>query len=254
MRFETPLVAGRLIKRYKRFFVDVQLDGDGEVVTAHCPNTGSLRGCLQSGAPVLLQPVDDPKRKLRWTWRMVHTGDSWVGIDSALANRLVTDALQAGHLPALSGYERILPEVPYGGDGRSRIDLLLSTGGRQLPGKGSARARYEDDERTYVEVKSTTMTLEREGRRLGAFPDAVTERGRKHLRELLAVVQAGHRAAMVFAVQRSDCEAFVPADAIDPAYGQALREVCAQGVEAYALAAELDPHGVELRRPLEVLL
>jgi len=259
MKFANPLTEARLVRRYKRFFLDAELD-DGTVVTAHCPNTGSLLGCLKEGSPVLLEPSDNPKRKLRWTWRMVRVGRSWVGIDSALANRLVTDALGAGLIPQLADYERLVPEVAYGAEGRSRIDLLLSSGGQPPVAPAGARAKakgralYEGDARTYVEVKSTTMAQRVDGRTLGSFPDAVTARGLKHLHELMGVVDAGHRAAMVFAVQRSDCEAFVPADAIDPAYGEALREALSHGVEAYALGAQLGPKQIRLNKPLPIEL
>lgn len=252
MRFDPPLTEGTFLRRYKRFFVDVRLD-DGQEVVAHCPNTGSLAGCLQEGARVLVEPAANPERKLRWTWKMVRIGRSWVGVDTGIANRLVADAIGAGALPALSGYERIVPEVKYGAEGRSRIDLLLSRGGEPRK-KGTSRAAllsYEGDERVYVEVKNTTLVTP-EGR--AAFPDAVTERGRKHLGELMQVVAEGQRAAMVFSVQRSDCEAFVPADDIDPAYGRALREAVEAGVEAYALAASIGPRQVRLHRPLAIEL
>lgn len=246
MRFEPPLQQGRFLRRYKRFFMDFEGE-DGEHYTAHCPNTGSLQGCLIEGAKVLVQPVDNPQRKLRFGWKAIQVGRTWVGVDSSLANGLVKGAIAAGSIPALSGYERVLPEVRYGRDGGSRIDLLLSRGGEPL-GKGR-RAGYAGDERVYVEVKSTTLALT-PGR--AAFPDAVTERGRKHLLELADVVSQGYRAAMVFCVQRDDCDAFVPADAVDPQYGQTLRQVLAQGVEAYAFAMAVTAHGIRLKRSLTI--
>lgn len=254
MQFDPHLVEGRFVRRYKRFFVDVELS-DGRTVTAHCPNTGSLSGCLVPGAAALLQPAASATRKLAWTWKMIRVGDGWVGVDTSIANALVAEALTAGVLPELSGYERVLQEVPYGREGRSRIDLLLVCGGADTPAsRRGAAPPVPGERRLYVEVKNTTLVTEAQGRTLGAFPDAVTERGRKHLHELMGVVRDGQRAAMVFCVQRSDCEAFTAADFIDPAYASTLREALAAGVEAYALGARLDSTGVTLvqRLPIEL--
>lgn len=250
MRFEPPLVKGTFLKRYKRFFADVEVDG--EVQVTHCPNTGSLRGCLAENAPALIQPVDNPSRKLRWTWKMIELDGGWVGVDTGIAVPLVGEAIASGLIPELGGYERCIPEVPYG-EQRSRIDLLLSRGGEPLKSRGK-RVLYEGDERVYVEVKNTTLTYERDGRRVGAFPDAVTARGLKHLEELMHMVDQGHRAAMVFSLQRNDCEAFVPADEIDPAYAKTFRVALKHGVEAYALAAETSPEEIRFVRqvPIEV--
>lgn len=250
MHFDPPLVPGSFLRRYKRFFVDVALDS-GEEVVAHCPNTGSLQGCLQPGAPVLVEPAQNPARKLRWTWKMIRLDGSWVGVDTGVANGLVHEAIAQGVIPELGGYDRVLPEVKYGAEGRSRIDLLLSRGGEPVGRRGRT---YEGDERIYVEVKNTTLTVGDPPRRRAAFPDAVTERGRKHLHELMAVVAQGHRAAMVYSIQRDDCDAFVPAVDIDPAYCGALVDAERAGVEVYALAASIDPHQVALNRRLPVEL
>lgn len=284
MRFEPPLTRGRFVRRYKRFFADVEL-ADGTTVVTHCPNTGSLRGCLVEGAPVLIMPASNPARKLRWTWIAIELDGVWVGVDTSRAESLVVDSLRAGVLPELAGYERVVQQVPYGVNGRSRVDIVLSRGGRpnaavKKPRRGEA---YVGDERVYVEVKNTTLIYdvddvadvadvadvvdvadvaeaakdddgERRSERRAAFPDAVTARGRKHLLELLDVVQKGQRAAIVFSVQRGDCEAFVPADAIDPAWSETLRDVVAKGVEAYALCGQLTPDGIELDRRLEIVL
>lgn len=254
MLFDPPLLEGRFLRRYKRFFMDAEL-ADGRTVTAHCPNTGSLSGCLLPGAAVALQPAASATRKLAWTWKLIHAGPSWVGVDTSIANALVAEALEAGALPELAGHEQTLHEVPYGREGRSRIDLLLVSGGvAPQKQKRVATEAAPGERRIYVEVKNTTLVTERGGRRLGAFPDAVTERGLKHLEELMHVVRGGQRAAMVFSVQRSDCEAFTPADDIDPAYAAGLRRALSEGVEAYALAARIDPQGVALvhRLPIEV--
>lgn len=233
MQFAVPLVSGRFIRRYKRFFVDVELEG-GELVVAHCPNTGSLMGCLVEGAPVLLEPAQNPARSLRYTWKFVRIGDSWVGVDTALAVPLVEHALATGALPELTGYGRIYREVKYGRDGASRIDLLLSRGGTVSETKAKKRTLPEGDERVYIEVKNTTLVQ----RDVALFPDAVTERGQKHLEELVHVKKLGHRAAMVYCVQRTDCRVFRPAEAIDPRYAELLRWAVTEGVEVYALRAE----------------
>ncbi len=261
MRFDPPLTRGRFVRRYKRFFADVEL-ADGTTVVTHCPNTGSLRGCLVEGAPALIMPASNPARKLRWTWIAIELDGVWVGVDTSRAESLVVDSLRAGVLPELAGYERVIQQVPYGVNGRSRVDIVLSRGGRpneavKKPRRGEA---YVEDERVYVEVKNTTLIYdvaaegERRSQRRAAFPDAVTARGRKHLLELLDVVNKGQRAAIVFSVQRSDCEAFVPADEIDPAWSETLREVVSKGVEAYALCGQLTPGGINLDRRLEIVL
>lgn len=253
MRFESPLLHGRFVRRYKRFFADFLVE-DGTTLTAHCPNTGSLKGCLLEGAPVAMAHVDNPKRKLKYTWKMIQADASWIGVDTSIANSLVQEAIEASVIPELAGYDRILSEVKYGQEGRSRIDLLLSRGGT-VPSAGKrARALPEGDERVYVEVKNTTLVYDQPNGRCAAFPDAVTERGLKHLGELIDVVAAGHRAAMVFSVQRQDCVRFVPADEIDPAYGSRLREAANAGVELYALAATISPEAIALDRLLPIEL
>jgi len=226
-------------------------------VVAHCPNTGSLQGCLVEGATAYLAPATDPARKLQWTWKLAQVGPAWIGVDTSIAPTLVHESISSGVLTELGGYARVVSEVRYGAEQGSRIDLLLARGGREPAGlkpAALARAQWDDEERVYVEVKNTTLRLDRDGVAQAAFPDAVTERGRKHLHELMHVIDQGHRAAMVFSVQRNDCTAFVPADAIDPAYGQALRQAVKHGVEIYALAATLDPAGVSLTTRLPVEL
>ncbi|MCB1956261.1 MAG: DNA/RNA nuclease SfsA [Rhodocyclaceae bacterium] len=233
MRFEDPLLEGRLIRRYQRFLADV--DTGSGVVTAHCPNTGSMAGCADPGLRVWLSPSRNPARKLAWTWEMVETqGGALAGIHTGRANGLVREAVEAGLLPALAGYGRFRPEVRYG-EG-SRIDWLL-----------------EADERApcFVEVKNVTAAVEGG---IGYFPDAVTERGRKHLHALQAEVAAGHRAALVFCVQRDDVAEVRPADHIDAAYGVALREAVSAGVEVFALGAALTPVGIVLERQLAVVI
>lgn len=229
-----PLSAGRLIRRYKRFLADVELD-DGRVVTAHSANTGSMMGCAEPGSRVWLSASDNPKRKLAWTWELVEAApDVVVGIHTGRANALVEEALRAGHVPALAGAVAIRREVRYGHN--SRIDLLLE---------------FADGPPCHVEVKN--VTLVEDG--IALFPDAVTTRGAKHLREMQAVVAAGGRAAMVYCVQRADARQLSSADAIDPAYGEGLRAARAAGVAAYALGAAPDPATgrIELTRVLPVV-
>lgn len=235
MRIPEPPVRGRLLKRYKRFLADVELK-DGTVVTAHCPNTGSLLGCVDPGNPVILRHSDDPKRKLAYTFQAVRVGGTWVNVHTGLPNALVAEAVEKGRVPELAGYDTARREVKYGKS--SRIDLLLE------------RAGELEVERCYVEVKSTTLALGG----VGLFPDAVTERGRKHLGELAAMVAEGHRAVQLFVVSRDDVRRFRPADHIDPAYGTALREAADAGVELLAYTTRVLPSSLVLDRRIEVEL
>jgi sugar fermentation stimulation protein A len=227
-----PLISGRLIKRYKRFLADIELE-DGSVVTAHCPNSGSMKGCDHPGAPVKLSISNNPDRKLPYTWELVMINDYWVGLNTMLPNRLTEEGILAGTIPELQGYDRLRREVPYGSE-RSRIDLLLE------------RA----DGRCFIEVKNVTMV---EGE-LALFPDAVTERGQKHLRELMEVVANGDRGVILFTVQRGDGQAVAPADRIDPAYGKLLRKAVDHGVEALAYRAMVTPEEIRLTGRLPVRL
>ncbi len=215
-----PLVEGVLLKRYKRFLADVQLD-DGQRVTAHCPNTGPMTGVLVRGGRVRLRHDPSPSRKLAWTWEQAqvdgHGGDPvWVGVNTALPNRLVRATIEAGCLePWLGPIAGMRAEVPYGVGRRSRIDLLLT------PAEGAADARP-----IYVEVKNTTWS---DGD-LALFPDTVTERGQKHLVELTALVP-GARAVLVPCLSRGDVTRFAPGDSVDPRYGELFRAAVAAGVE-----------------------
>lgn len=228
--WDTPLVAGTLIRRYKRFLSDVALD-DGGIVTAHCPNTGAMTGCDEPGARVWLSVSDNPRRKYRHTWELVETPTGMACIHSALANKVARRAVMQGRIRELRHFTGVSTEVKYG-EG-SRIDLLL-----------------HGERDCYVEVKSVTLAL---GGGLGVFPDAVSERGARHLRELVAVRRQGPRAVLLFAVFHGGIERVAPADAIDPVYGDTLREAMAAGVEVLAYGAEIGPAGISLRRPLPVL-
>ena len=233
MDFSEPLIPGTLLRRYKRFLADVELD-DGTTITAHTPNTGSMLGCAEPGFRVWLRDTANPKRKYRYAWEMVEVdGGALVGIDTGLPNKLVAEAVEQGVIAELQGYETIRPEVRYGRE-NSRADLLL---------EGEAG-------RCFVEVKNVTAAV---GDGVAVFPDAVSARGTKHLRELMDVVAQGDRAVMCFCVQREDVAEVRPADAIDPLYGATLREALAAGVEAIAYGAEVSPRGVRLARRLAVV-
>lgn len=230
MRFSQPLIPGRLVRRYKRFLADVVLE-DGRQVTAHCPNSGSMKTCAGPDWPVMLSVSGNPKRKLPYTLEMLHNGVCWIGVNTMRPNHLVREAVAAGRIPELAGYERIRSEVRYAG--RSRIDLLLETGGAPD---------------CYVEVKNVTLI---DGQGCYTFPDAVTERGRKHLEALGEMLVQGHRAVVFFLIQRSDASVFRPADEIDPAFGAALRKVMAEGLEVLVYRAEVSPTGIDIVESVE---
>lgn len=238
MRFPTPLVPGTLILREKRFLAHVRLD-DGREVIAHTNNTGAMRGCSEPGSRVWLSPAANPKRKLKWTWELVDVGGGVLaGINTILPNKLVAEAARTGAIDAFSSYDRVRTEVKYGAEG-SRVDVLLERG------DGGVGDRW------WIEVKNVTLV---DGAGHGSFPDSPTERGRKHLRELGVMVDAGERAGLLFVVQRSDIRDVSPADAIDPEYGAELRRVAARGVEVMAWQADVTVEGVVLARELSVRL
>ena len=215
-----PLTEGRIIRRYKRFLADVELP-DGKVVTAHCPNTGSMQGCWAPDAPVQLSHSDNPKRKLAWTLERVDMGNGWVGVHTGRSNPVVEEALREGRVPLLAGYPSIRREVYFDPAGfeRARFDLFLAGG-------VGADA--------WVEIKNVTL-WERDAL---IFPDAVTLRGRKHLMLLAEARRQGFRGVTVYALNRPEGSCFRPADEIDPAYGEVLRQVVSQGVEILALRIE----------------
>jgi sugar fermentation stimulation protein A len=231
MQLPDPLYNGRLIRRYQRFLADVELD-DGTSVTAHCPNSGSMKGCAAPGSPVLLSIAGNPKRRLKYTWELVQVNGEWVGINTGLPNRFVREGIEQGVIAELQGYPAIRPEVKYGGN--SRIDLLLSAPSGLC----------------YVEVKNVTLV---EGS-MALFPDAITTRGQKHLRELMEMVRLGHRGVIFFVVQRSDGESLAPADAIDAEYGRLLRLAAASGVEVLAYRAAVTPREIAITRRMPVIL
>jgi len=227
-----PFLRGTLLRRYQRFLTDVRLE-DGRVITAHCPNSGTMRTCSDPDSPVLVSASTNPRRRLAHTLELVWAGEAWVGVNTMTPNRVVAEAVAAGAIPPLAGYPRLRREVRYGDGGRSRVDLLLE----------DPTGRRPD---AYVEVKNTTL---RDGA-WAEFPDAVTDRGRKHLEDLEGVVGAGHRGVILFFVGRSDCSRFRPADPVDPAYGAALRRAAATGVEVLAWGVRFEPPVV---RPVGLL-
>lgn len=237
MKFASPLQSGRLIQRYKRFLCDVTLDS-GETVTATCPNTGSMQGLTTPGSRVWLSTSDNPKRKYAHTWELIEadagSGPTLVGINTNHPNAIVSEAIALGAIPELAGYPTLRREVKYGLN--SRIDILL-----ERPGEEAA---------AYVEIKNVHLMREPG---LAEFPDSKTERGAKHLRELAAMVEAGHRAVMLYLVQRADAVRFKLADDIDPAYVDAFNEAGAAGVEmlCYRTQISSDAINIDVRIPFD---
>lgn len=235
MRFDPPLEEARLLRRYKRFLADIETPS-GELLTIHCPNTGSMLNCLSEGCRVWFSRSSDPRRKLPGTWELSETPQGRLAcVNTGRANALVEEALRAGVITELAGFTALRREVPYGEE-RSRIDFRL-----EYPG-GLA----------YVEVKSVTLGYA--GTPVAAFPDAVTQRGSKHLRELAALARQGVRAVQLYCVNLSGIEAVRPAEEIDAAYGAALREAAQHGVEVLAYGAEVSPEAIRLNRKLAVQL
>lgn len=240
MHLEKPLQSGTLLKRYKRFLADI-ITEQGESITIHCPNTGSMKNCQEPGSRVWYSDSENPKRKYACTWELVEVDDEHiVGINTGRANKLVHEAINTGVIETLSGYQSLRTEVAYG-EQKSRIDLLLEG----LDDRADARC--------YVEVKNVSLGV---GGGLARFPDAVTTRGQKHLQELLHMQQQGHRAVLLFCVQHSGIQRIEPADDIDPEYGRLLREVASKGVEVLAYRADFDLNGssIALREQVPVIL
>lgn len=233
MRFQTPLVPARLIRRYKRFLADMVLEADGRQITAHCPNPGAMIGLAEPGARCWLEPNDDPRRKLGHAWRLVELpGGHMAGIDTMVPNRVVAEALRARAIAPLAPYAAFRPEVRYGA--RSRVDFLLTA--PDLPA-------------VWVEVKNVHL---RRVEDWAEFPDCVTRRGARHLGELAARVAAGDRAVMIFLVQRTDCARLRIAADLDPGYARAFDAARDAGVEMLALSTAITLDGVEARGVIPV--
>ncbi len=229
MRFSRPLVPGTLIRRYKRFLADVHLD-DGTVVTAHCANTGSMKGCSAPGSPVWLSEQHGRNRRLPYTWELIRVGRSLVGINTLAANRLAREGIETGVIRELQGYRSLRAEVPTRPG--SRLDFLLE----------------KPSQLCYVEVKNVTLMVDR----VALFPDAVSERGTRHLKELIRLRRRGHRAVLLFIIQRGPCASFRPADEIDAAYGRWLRRAARAGVEIYPYRARVTVQGIALREAVRL--
>lgn len=232
MEFPHPLVPARLLRRYKRFLADVELT-DGRIVTVHCPNPGSMLGLDMPGSEIWLAPAASPGRKLPYSWELIRVGDGLVGINTSHPNALAEEAIREDRIPELAAYERWRREVNYGVN--SRIDLLGERDG------GPA---------CYVEVKN--VHLKRSD--AAEFPDCVTARGAKHLRELTAMVARGQRAVMLYIVQRADCNRFSIAADIDPDYAAALKRAMQAGVEAICYSCRVDIAGISVAEPLPIVV
>jgi len=230
MNFDSPLQPARLIRRYKRFLADVIFD-DGQALTVYCPNTGSMLNCAESGSRIWMSHSDDAKRKYEHTWQLVETDPGTLAcIHSALANRVVKEAVLADQIAELKGYDQVQSEVRYGEE-KSRIDLLLS----------------REDEQCYIEIKCVTLHM---GEGLGLFPDAVSARGTKHLRELAAMKRQGHRAVLFFCVQNTAIDRVAAAVEIDALYAQTLLEVMAAGVEVLVYNTIISLESMTLKKAL----
>ncbi len=230
MFFSSPLIKGILIKRYKRFLADIQLES-GEVITAHCANSGAMLGITTPGSVVWVSFENSPQRKLKYSWHIVEVEQTCVGVNTSWPNFLMAEWILSGKIPPLAGYDQLRREVAYGKN--SRIDILL-----QSPDKPDC----------YVEVKNVHL---KRGE-VALFPDSVTTRGAKHLAELYDVVQKGQRAVMMYVIQRNDCSRFSLAEDIDPAYAIAAKKAFDFGVEAYACTCMVSPQSIEFDRFVDV--
>ena len=222
MKFDKPLTHGTLIQRYKRFLADVKLD-DGEKTTAHCTNSGSMKSCLEEGAEVYMTPVDDPKRKTKFTWEMIKINGSWVGINTNVPNRIAFEAVQNNKIEQLSGYDTVKREVTFE---NSRFDIYAEN----------------SQEKAFIEVKNVTL---KDGK-FARFPDAVTKRGKKHLKSLMRVKEQGMRAVMLYVIQRKDIDIFAPAGDIDPEYAEILVQAFRKGVEIIPVQASVTPEEIKI--------
>lgn len=232
MFFPEPLVRGYLVKRYKRFLADIELE-DGGLITAHCPNTGAMQGLTNPGTPVWVSHSSNPSRKLAHTWQMAEVEGTFVGMNTANPNPLVEEAIRSSVISELQGYQSLRREVSYGKN--SRIDFLLENPSEPF---------------TYVEVKNVHM---KRGK-VAAFPSSVTTRGAKHMQELSEMVRQGHKAYVVYVVQRNDCEGFQIATDIDPDYGQETLNAIENGVMPLVYACEVSPEGIRITNPLNFIL
>ena len=232
MKLPVKTTTGTILKRYKRFLADITLDS-GEIVVAHVPNTGSMETCWEPGWKVILSESDNPNRKLKYTLEMLHNGTTWIGVNTGNPMKIVMEALKNKMIPELALYDDIKPEVKIGD---SRIDLLL---------------KNSNKEECYVELKNVTLLGDNN---VALFPDSVSDRGSKHLHELMKIKKSGTRAVMLFIIQRQDVNHFSPAHLIDPAYAKNLKEAYQNGVEILCYQCDLSPDGIELKGRLNFTL
>lgn len=230
MKFKTTLHSGIFQKRYKRFFADIKM-GE-EIIVAHCANTGTMKSCLAEGWQALMSFHDSPTRKLKYSFEMINNGVSWIGINTSMTNHIAIEGIKNGVIKELQGYQDLRPEAKIG---QSRIDILLSNG---------------DLDQCYVEVKNVTLIDELNH---CLFPDSVTERGLKHLGELLDLKRQGIRTVMLYIVQREDCHAFKLEQSIDPLYCKKLKEVMKEGVEVLVYQCKLSPEEIYVHKKLEIV-
>lgn len=231
MKFKTPLIKGVFKKRYKRFFADIEIDG--EIVVAHTANTGTMKTCLGENWPAFVSFHDSPTRKLKYSLEMLHNGKTFIGVNTSLTNTLAINAIKDGTVAELQGYDEIKPEAKIG---NSRIDILLT--------------KKNSQEQCFVEVKNVTL-IDDEDHCL--FPDAVTERGQKHLNELLELKKKGIRAVMLFIVQREDCNSFKIDNSIDQTYTDLLKKVMHAGVEVLVYQCKLTPEEIIVQKRLKLV-
>jgi sugar fermentation stimulation protein A len=229
MQFNQELEPGLLVRRYKRFLADVELAG-GEIITVHCPNSGSMLGCSEPGSPVFISRSDNPRRKYPHTLELVQSSGTWVGVNTGVTNHLVHEAIENNIIKEFGRPDSISREVKTSDS--TRLDFLLQKAGNKV----------------FVEVKNCSLAENR----AAMFPDAVTTRGTKHLLELAALRRQGHAAAVLFCIQRRDADFFMPAAHIDPLYGETLAEVAAEGVMVLAYQAEVTPHEIRVASKVPV--
>jgi sugar fermentation stimulation protein A len=230
MRFEAPAFEGKILKRYKRFFADVEL-ADGQLITAHLANTGSMKACYEPGWRALVTYHDSPTRKLKYSLEMTGNDDTWIGVNTAIPNKLFKEALELKSLEPFADYDQIQPEYKIGD---SRLDFFLQ----------DSSSKFAD---CYIEIKNVTLKGDN---KVALFPDAKSERGQKHLQELIKLKIVGHRCAMVYIVQREDVTSFAPAIEIDPIYSKLLKEAVSAGVEIYPYQCKLSPQGISIKKLL----
>ncbi len=227
MQFTQPLVYGTLIKRYKRFLADIELE-NGKILTVHCPNTGTMLSCSDPGSPVCLSKSDNPKRKYPFTLEMVQANNTWIGVNTAKTNKLVVEAITEGQIDEFTGFTALKTEVKV--SDHSRLDLRVT----------------KEEEITYVEIKNCSLAIEG----CAQFPDAVTQRGTKHLHELEKLAKEGFGACIFFLVQRMDADRFTPATHIDQEYSKTLHHAAQNGVQILVYQADVTPEGINVVRSL----